>query len=624
MSFPRTTRVGTQLIVVLTVVLVFATACDWTQFRYVAGPLGIERGPVDLDRPPSPAWCRGGRPRPAARSAARRRSSGGVAYVGSDDHKLYAFDAATGAVEWSVTTGGAVASSPAVDDGTVYVGSDDHKLHAFRASDGHAASGPSPSTRRSAASASAPTVSQGRGLGRQRPRASTPSRPTARSFRATPITTSGPLSAPTVAGNLVLTSSYADATVWAYRIDTGALAWSTTDPGPRASCPTATSVAGGQRRASSTSRCAPPRPRRPPRCSPTAPTTARRSGRPARRRCPRRPRSRRTVHVRGLVVGPDARGPRPDHGALQWTRRHRDRSPPHRRSSTASCTSASDDHRLLGFDATGATSCAGTPKTCTPIWSVTDAAARCAPRRRSSTASIYVGSDDQQLHAYGLPPIGFGKSTLHGHQLAEARPSSRFGPDGRLYVAEPYGTIKAYTVARNGPNSYRVTATEDINLDPADPQPRRRRHPQPHGHDPAGRPGWSSPARRPTRCIYVDLERPTRRRRQQRHASPTSTRTRASISRLTRQRACGNGSTWCGASRGREENHSTNTHGARLGDQHPVRGPGRQHQHGRAVEQLRLPPRVRVLGRHPQGRPRRHRQHHLRPADARRRGPPRP
>jgi outer membrane protein assembly factor BamB len=60
----------------------------------------------------------------------------GVVYVGSDDHKLYAFNAATGALLWSFTTGGTVHESPAVANGRVYVGSDDHKVYALNAATG--------------------------------------------------------------------------------------------------------------------------------------------------------------------------------------------------------------------------------------------------------------------------------------------------------------------------------------------------------------------------------------------------------------------------------------------------------------------------------------------------------
>ena len=58
--------------------------------------------------------------------------AGGTVYVGSDDHKVYALDAATGHLRWTYTTGGAV-SGPAVAGGTVYVGSGDHKVYALDA-----------------------------------------------------------------------------------------------------------------------------------------------------------------------------------------------------------------------------------------------------------------------------------------------------------------------------------------------------------------------------------------------------------------------------------------------------------------------------------------------------------
>jgi hypothetical protein len=67
----------------------------------------------------------------------------GVVYVGSNDQKLYAFDASgsagcAGTPEacaplWSALTGGGVVSSPAVANGLVYVGSWDGNLYAFDA-----------------------------------------------------------------------------------------------------------------------------------------------------------------------------------------------------------------------------------------------------------------------------------------------------------------------------------------------------------------------------------------------------------------------------------------------------------------------------------------------------------
>jgi outer membrane protein assembly factor BamB len=57
----------------------------------------------------------------------------GVVYfgTGSDDDRVYALNATTGAQLWTFTTGNGVASSPAVANGIVYAGSYDDNLYAF-------------------------------------------------------------------------------------------------------------------------------------------------------------------------------------------------------------------------------------------------------------------------------------------------------------------------------------------------------------------------------------------------------------------------------------------------------------------------------------------------------------
>ena len=75
----------------------------------------------------------------------------GVVYIGSYDHKLYAFDAAGGAANctgtapnrtcsplWTAATGASIYSSPAVANGVVYVASINNKLYALDAAGGAA------------------------------------------------------------------------------------------------------------------------------------------------------------------------------------------------------------------------------------------------------------------------------------------------------------------------------------------------------------------------------------------------------------------------------------------------------------------------------------------------------
>ncbi len=60
----------------------------------------------------------------------------GSVYVGSQDSKLYALDAATGAKRWEYKTGSWVESSPAIVNGVVYFGSNDGRLYALDAHSG--------------------------------------------------------------------------------------------------------------------------------------------------------------------------------------------------------------------------------------------------------------------------------------------------------------------------------------------------------------------------------------------------------------------------------------------------------------------------------------------------------
>ena len=59
--------------------------------------------------------------------------------------------------------------------------------------------------------------------------------------------------------------------------------------------------------------------------------------------------------------------------------------------------------------------------------------------------------------------LRFAKGQVEGTDTTTVT-TVRFGPDGRLYVGQQTGIIRALTLERRGPASYRVTATEVIGL----------------------------------------------------------------------------------------------------------------------------------------------------------------
>ena len=61
----------------------------------------------------------------------------GVLYAGSDDGKLYAYNAQSGALLWSAFTESAITGSPAVVNGMVYAGSNDGNLYAYAINGGN-------------------------------------------------------------------------------------------------------------------------------------------------------------------------------------------------------------------------------------------------------------------------------------------------------------------------------------------------------------------------------------------------------------------------------------------------------------------------------------------------------
>jgi outer membrane protein assembly factor BamB len=84
--------------------------------------------------PPPPPWTTGG-PVYSSPSAA-----GGLVYVGSVDSKVYAFNAADGAVRWTYKTGGGIYSTAVLGGGsTLYIGSTDGNVYALRSGSGEVA-----------------------------------------------------------------------------------------------------------------------------------------------------------------------------------------------------------------------------------------------------------------------------------------------------------------------------------------------------------------------------------------------------------------------------------------------------------------------------------------------------
>jgi len=84
-------------------------------------------------------------------------------------------------------------------------------------------------------------------------------------------------------------------------------------------------------------------------------------------------------------------------------------------------------------------------------------------RRRTGLYGLFVFLSLAFLPASLRSQISFSNSALTNVSLTNPT-SLQFGPDGRLYVAQQNGIIKAFTVVKNGPNSYSVTATETISI----------------------------------------------------------------------------------------------------------------------------------------------------------------
>jgi outer membrane protein assembly factor BamB len=103
-----------------------AHAEDWTQFHASQARSGVVSGETLLTPTTAPSlhelW--GAATDPSSEGINSSPAvAGGLAYIGSDDGSLWAFDALTGAPVWRDPVGSQVRSSPAVADGRVFFGS---------------------------------------------------------------------------------------------------------------------------------------------------------------------------------------------------------------------------------------------------------------------------------------------------------------------------------------------------------------------------------------------------------------------------------------------------------------------------------------------------------------------
>lgn len=111
-----------------------ASGCDWSQFGYNSGgsrfnntESGISTANV------SNLVQRFSAVTGAAIHFSSPAIANGVAYIGSEDDKLYAFNASSGTLLWTASTTNVVDSSPAVSNGIVYVSDANGILYAFDA-----------------------------------------------------------------------------------------------------------------------------------------------------------------------------------------------------------------------------------------------------------------------------------------------------------------------------------------------------------------------------------------------------------------------------------------------------------------------------------------------------------
>ena len=336
---------------------------------------------------------------------------GGVVYIGSDDGKLYAFDAAgvngcggapkTCAPLWTAATGGHVGSSPAVSGGTVFVGSDDGKLYAFDALGTSGCAG--------------------------EPVACAP-------LWTAAVGSKGVFASPAVAGGLAYVISV-DGQLAAFDA-AGAIGCSgapkTCSPVWSASTGTglvfsSPAVAGGVVYVGSADKKLD---------AFDAAGVTNCTGTPA-------------------TCVPLWTGTMPGAGATDFIV-----SSPAVANGLVFVGSDSFDHQLYAFDASGVTGCAGSPKICTPVWTgETGTGIRSSPA--IAGGMVYAGSDGPTLHAFGLPQTGAGGDY---HPLSPTRIlDTRDGTGGIASALGPGATVSVPVAGRGGVPAAGVSAVT-VNL----------------------------------------------------------------------------------------------------------------------------------------------------------------
>lgn len=113
-----------------------AGAAAWRMFRGNARHTGLS--PYVGPSTASLRWnATIGAPTYASDASSPAIGADGTLFIGTNDGNVRALSGATGALQWSYSTGGVVLSSPAVgSDGTVYAGSSTRKVYALNGSTG--------------------------------------------------------------------------------------------------------------------------------------------------------------------------------------------------------------------------------------------------------------------------------------------------------------------------------------------------------------------------------------------------------------------------------------------------------------------------------------------------------